>query len=91
MGEEIQCRVIFSGRVQGVGFRWTTQGVVSDLPLSGYVRNLPDGRVELLLQGSRESVDNGLSRVEKARAGFIENTEKTWEPITKKLLGFSIV
>jgi acylphosphatase len=50
-------RVIVTGRVQGVGFRWYARRRASELGLSGWVRNLPDGRVELRFQGDLGAVD----------------------------------
>ena len=54
-------RFVISGRVQGVGFRWFTQDAASREGVVGWVRNLPDGRVEALLEGEAESV----TRVER--------------------------
>lgn len=56
-------RVIYSGHVQGVGFRWTTQGVAKGFAVSGFVRNLRDGTVELLAQGEAGEVDRFLGAV----------------------------
>jgi acylphosphatase len=59
-------RFVVSGRVQGVGFRWFTQEAASREGITGWVRNLSDGRVEALLEGEAEAV----VRVERAlRAG----------------------
>ena len=55
-------RFVISGRVQGVGFRWFTQETASREGLTGWVRNLPDGRVEAIVEGDSESV----TRVERA-------------------------
>lgn len=55
--------VIFSGRVQGVGFRATVVGCVGDAAVTGYVRNLEDGRVEAVFEGPREAIDAVLDRV----------------------------
>jgi acylphosphatase len=55
-------RFVISGRVQGVGFRWFTQESATREGLKGWVRNLPDGRVEALLEGESEAV----TRVERA-------------------------
>ena len=54
-------RFVISGRVQGVGFRWFTKDVAVREGVTGYVRNLPDGRVEALVEGDAESV----TRVER--------------------------
>ncbi|MCS7012805.1 MAG: acylphosphatase [Chloroherpetonaceae bacterium] len=64
----MQTRVyaIVSGRVQGVGYRWFIQHHAEQLGLSGYVRNLPDGRVEMELQGETAMVE---ALLEKARIG----------------------
>lgn len=66
-------RVIFSGRVQGVGFRFTTRGIAKRFAVLGYVRNLPDGTVELVVQGAENEI-NGL--LEKVSGHFRENLTK---------------
>ena len=55
-------RFVISGRVQGVGFRWFTLDTAAREGVTGWVRNLPDGRVEALVEGDQESV----TRVERA-------------------------
>ena len=55
-------RLLITGRVQGVGFRWFAKDVASREPVTGWVRNLPDGRVEALLEGDSQAV----TRVETA-------------------------
>lgn len=55
-------RFVISGRVQGVGFRWFTRDAAVREGVTGWVRNLPDGRVEALVEGDADSVD----RVERA-------------------------
>jgi acylphosphatase len=53
---EVRCRVIVSGRVQGVFFRDTCRSVARSLGLAGWVRNRDDGTVEVVAEGSRENV-----------------------------------
>lgn len=54
-----------SGRVQGVGFRWATRVQALRLDIAGWVRNLPDGDVEVHAEGPRESLDPFLAWLEK--------------------------
>lgn len=68
-------QIFFSGRVQGVGFRWTTNRIAADYPVTGFVRNLPDGRVELVAQGPAESVDEFLAAVRTHFDGNINSVE----------------
>ena len=66
-------RVLYSGTVQGVGFRWRTEYTLRGLPITGYVKNLPDGRVELVLEGSPADNLEALRRVREALGRFIAN------------------
>ena len=62
------CRhVLVSGRVQGVGFRWYAREKAEELGLAGWVRNLPDGRVEAWLEGEEEAVTAMLARHRRTR------------------------
>ncbi len=53
----------FSGTVQGVGFRWTNQELARDRNLTGWVRNLPDGTVDMEIQGAAKSIAAHLERL----------------------------
>jgi acylphosphatase len=53
----IRAHVLISGRVQGVGYRYATVNIANRLGLTGWVRNLPDDRVEAVFEGSKEVVD----------------------------------
>jgi acylphosphatase len=63
----IACHVVVAGRVQGVGFRWFVRKAAEGLGVSGWVRNLDDGRVEAWLEGERERVDELLARIRAGR------------------------
>ena len=67
--------IYFSGRVQGVGFRFTASRLAKRHALSGWVMNLPDGRVELLIQGEKKNIDNFLADLNEEFKGYIMNTE----------------
>src|SRR5213075_637503 len=56
-------RLVFSGRVQGVGFRYTVRSIAKHHPIVGYVRNLPDGTVELVARGASDAIDKLLTEV----------------------------
>ncbi len=69
--------VIFSGRVQGVGFRWTTRRIAGQFAVTGWVRNEPDGTVRLVAEGTHDELSRFVSAIEDAMRGQI--TEKRVE------------
>jgi acylphosphatase len=66
-------RVLFTGRVQGVGFRYTARRLAANYLVAGYVRNMPDGRVELVVEGESAEVDRFLEALGQQMAGYIED------------------
>ena len=72
-------RVYYSGTVQGVGFRYTARGLASGFAVSGYVCNLPDGRVELVAEGTADRVDGFLAAIAQRMTGYIEEAIVTQE------------
>ena len=74
-------RFLVAGQVQGVGFRWFTQREARRLVLTGWARNLPDGRVEVLAQGGHGPLDH-LEKSLKTGPRFsrVESVEKTNDP-----------
>ena len=67
--------IIFSGSVQGVGFRFTAHRMAGRHQLTGYVRNLSDGTVEMLAQGSAGDVDDCLRDIQQSLIGHIRETK----------------
>lgn len=67
--------VFYSGRVQGVGFRYTTANLAKQFTVAGYVQNLDDGRVRLEVQGDQGQVDGLLAAVDEAMAGKIQGRD----------------
>ena len=63
--------VLFAGRVQGVGFRYTTCAVARSFQVTGTVRNLPDGRVEMVAEGEPGELTRLQAAVEEAMRGHI--------------------
>ena len=59
----VRVQVLYSGRVQGVGFRYTVKSLVPGYDVLGIIRNLPDGRVELIVEGKQEELDAFLQAI----------------------------
>jgi len=84
--------VLYSGRVQGVGFRYTAKTVATGFEVSGTIRNLPDGRVELVAEGARQELDAFRTALQDAGlAGFIRDEKVDWADAKNEFRGFEIV
>jgi acylphosphatase len=68
--------VRYRGHVQGVGFRYTAAQIARRFDVTGYVKNLEDGRVEIVVEGNREETDSFLAAVASAMRGNIRDTEQ---------------
>lgn len=84
--------VFYSGRVQGVGFRYTAKTQALGFDVSGTVRNLPDSRVELIAEGERHELEAFLEAVrDSAVGGFVRGEKVSWSPAKQDLRGFEII
>jgi acylphosphatase len=84
-------RVQYSGRVQGVGFRAAAVEIARDHPVTGWVKNLSDGRVELHVEGIEAAVDKFLEAVRKRWKDNIDKETVEKQTPGGKLKGFEIV
>ena len=83
--------VHYSGRVQGVGFRVTVRQLACGYDVTGLVRNIPDGRVELIAEGARAELKSFLTGIaESELSGFIAKQHETWSAGQGNLRGFAI-
>ena len=83
--------VIVSGRVQGVAFRYYVLRWATSLSLTGWVRNLFDGRVETVAEGERKRLDEYVARLgEGPGMAVVENVECRWEEPLGEFDGFRI-
>ena len=89
--EVFHSTVYFSGRVQGVGFRYYTLQVAKEFEVSGYVRNLPDGRVQLEAEGTEAEVRGFIAEVADRLSVFIRNAETNEVFRKPEYAGFNIV
>ena len=83
-------RMIFSGHVQGVGFRYTVRSLARRHPVAGYVRNLPDGSVELVVRGKLPDIDALLADVQERFRNNTHQCERTAVAAPESLNGFEI-
>lgn len=88
--QPVRVRVIYRGRVQGVGFRYTTCAVAKNLAVTGYVKNLRDGSVELVAEGLPAELDRLTAGVADAMRGNIESAERDDSPATGEFSWFGV-
>lgn len=86
----IRTTVYYAGRVQGVGFRHTTNSIARRHDVTGYVRNLPDGRVEVVAEGDRAEIDAFLAEVREYFASHIRREARDAQPATGEFARFEI-
>jgi acylphosphatase len=85
-------KVLYSGHVQGVGFRYTAQSVARGFEVIGTVRNLPDGRVELVAEGDASELEAFRQAISDAGlSGLIRQEEVSWAEAAGGFRGFEIV
>ncbi|MBK9989938.1 MAG: acylphosphatase [Verrucomicrobia bacterium] len=82
--------VFFTGRVQGVGFRYTALQVAKEFEVSGWVKNLADGRVQLEAEGAPSTVKAFVVALEERMHGYIRKTERKSAKRVPQFAGFDI-
>ena len=83
-------QVHYSGRVQGVGFRYTTRSVATRFQVAGFVQNLPDGRVYLVVEGEPAELNQFMAAIQTELNHYIRNIQTETLPPTQEFSGFSI-
>ena len=87
-------RSIYSGRVQGVGFRFSTKQIATGFEVLGWVKNLPDGTVELQVKGEADEVEEFLLEIREnsSLAHYIQEFDETEIPLSdlEGVTGFTI-
>lgn len=83
--------VFYSGRVQGVGFRYTAQRIAQGYTVKGFVRNLADRRVELLAEGTSAELEKLLGEISERMADNIRQADVQTVPATGRYRSFEIV
>lgn len=85
-----QAHVYYSGRVQGVGFRFTVIDIARTLKICGWVKNLGDGRVEMLIEAPQEALNIFLERIKDYFTHYIREVQVEWLPATGEFKDFNI-
>ena len=85
-----QREVYYAGRVQGVGFRYTVRSLALGFDVTGFVRNLPDGRVHLVVEGAAEEIDAMLAEIKAEMAHYIGEVQELDRPATGRFPSFEI-
>lgn len=75
-------RILYQGHVQGVGFRYTTRSIAQRFAVTGYVKNLADGRVEVVVEGRSAEVERFLEAIARQMVEYIEHREEHDSPAT---------
>jgi acylphosphatase len=85
--------LFYTGRVQGVGFRFSTKQIASGFDIAGWVKNLPDGRVELWAQSADpDELEAFLEDIQNSSLGsLIKDTQTVSVPADARVIGFSII
>jgi acylphosphatase len=85
-------QILYSGTVQGVGFRYSVKSVASGYEITGTVRNLADGRVELLAEGAKDELEAFQQGIrDSGLAHFIQKEDLSWTEPKNEFRGFEIV
>ena len=88
--DKIQKIVRFSGTVQGVGFRYVTHRIAQRYDITGYVKNLSDGRVECVVEGTNAEIDAFFKEVANEMQRYIRKTTHQQAPFSGQFRGFNI-
>jgi acylphosphatase len=90
--ERCRIRVLYSGHVQGVGFRYTVKSLVPGFDITGTIRNLANGRVELVAEGEKGELRAFQQAIRDSGLGqLITDEQVTWSEATNEFRGFAIV
>lgn len=82
---------LYSGHVQGIGFRYMVKNIVTGFEVAGLVRNLENGRVELVVEGEKEELEAFLQAIRDSELGrFIRQEQTNWSTAKNEFRGFEI-
>jgi len=84
-------KTVFSGTVQGVGFRASTESIARQYPITGYVRNTPGGHVEIVAEGDEAAIRSFIEAIKSSSlSSYIRNVKSEWLDFTGEFAAFKI-
>ena len=85
-----QIHVYYSGRVQGIGFRFSAERIAIELGICGWVKNLADGRVEIVAEAEQDKLQQFLERIADGFSRYIRDAEIQWLNPTEEFSDFGV-
>ncbi len=86
-----RAHLFYTGRVQGIGFRYTAEALAISLDLLGWVKNISDGRVEIVCEGPKDKIEAFLEKIQKSHLGpHIKKKKIEWETPKNEFTEFSV-
>ncbi len=85
-----QVHIYYSGRVQGVGFRYTVRDIADELDVGGWVKNLSDSRVEVVAEAEEVALKDFLEGIARSFSRYIQDTDLEWGPAGGEYKDFEI-
>ena len=86
----VRREAFYQGHVQGVGFRYSTRAIAAGFMITGFVKNLPDGRVQVVVEGSAEETSSFLREVAQRMGNYIRHVDTSKSDATGEFSAFSI-
>jgi len=85
-----RAHIVYSGNVQGVGFRWTAERAAFSLKLTGWVMNCPNGAVEVVCEGTEDDINSFIDSIKEEMSGYVRSTKVSWQEATGEFNSFHI-
>lgn len=82
--------ILYSGRVQGVGFRFTAESAAIESGIRGWVKNLGDGRVEIMAEAEEEALKDFLNKIRQSFSRYIQDEDLRWSEAADEFQDFQI-
>ena len=80
----------YTGSVQGIGFRYMAERIAGSLNLTGWARNLPDGRVEAVIEGREPDIEIFLTKINEIFKGYVRDIDTEWSEAAGEFANFDI-